>query len=98
MAPPVTAACTISRPALPVIITTRENFQKLQVFAKEYVPQVSDRLLHYTGERPLFDLHAVEEEIQKALARRVDLKSGGYLIFDQTEACHCDSQLQTASM
>jgi ribonuclease G len=69
-----------------VLIDSRENFQKLQVFAKEYVPQVSDRLLHYTGERPLFDLHGVEEEIQKALARRVDLKSGGYLIFDQTEA------------
>ena len=41
---------------------------------------------HYTGERPLFDLHGVEDEIQKALARRVDLKSGGYLIIDQTEA------------
>ncbi|MDK9703488.1 MAG: ribonuclease G [Sulfuritalea sp.] len=69
-----------------VIIDSRENFQKLQIFAREYVPQVSDRLIHYTGERPLFDLHGVEDEIQKALARRVDLKSGGYLIFDQTEA------------
>jgi ribonuclease G len=69
-----------------VIIDSRENFQKLQSFAQEYVPQVTDRLIHYTGERPLFDLHGVEDEIQKALARRVDLKSGGYLIFDQTEA------------
>ncbi|MEF8716977.1 MAG: Rne/Rng family ribonuclease [Candidatus Accumulibacter necessarius] len=43
-------------------------------------------LEHYVGERPLFDLHGVEDEIQKALARRVDLKSGGYLIIDQTEA------------
>jgi ribonuclease G len=42
--------------------------------------------VHYTGERPLFDLHNVEEEIEKALSRRVDLKSGGYLIIDQTEA------------
>jgi ribonuclease G len=42
--------------------------------------------LHYTGERPLFDLYGVEEEIQRALERRVDLKSGGYLIVDQTEA------------
>ena len=41
---------------------------------------------HYGAERPLFDLHAIEEEIEKALARRVDLKSGGYLIIDQTEA------------
>jgi ribonuclease G len=69
-----------------VIIDSRENFQKLQHFAREYVPQVADRLVHYTGERPLFDLHGVEDEIQRALARRVDLKSGGYLIFDQTEA------------
>ena len=69
-----------------VIIDSRETFQKLQAFAQEYVPQVRDRLVHYTGERPLFDLHGVEDEIQKALARRVDLKSGGYLIFDQTEA------------
>ena len=44
------------------------------------------RLDHYTGERPLFDLYNVEDEIEKALARRVDLKSGGYLIIDQTEA------------
>jgi ribonuclease G len=69
-----------------VIIDSRENFQKLTSFAQEYVPQVCSRLVHYTGERPLFDLHGVEDEIQKALARRVDLKSGGYLIFDQTEA------------
>lgn len=69
-----------------VLIDSRENFQKLKVFAQEYVPQVSDRLVHYTGDRPLFELHGIEDEIQKALARRVDLKSGGYLIFDQTEA------------
>jgi ribonuclease G len=40
----------------------------------------------HTGDRPLFDLHGVEEELERALARRVDLKSGGYLIIDQTEA------------
>jgi ribonuclease G len=51
-----------------------------------YTPAVVPLLTHYIGERPLFDLHGVEDEIQKALARRVDLKSGGYLIFDQTEA------------
>jgi ribonuclease G len=69
-----------------VLIDSRENFQKLKIFSQEYVPQVSDRLVHYTGDRPLFELHGIEDEIQKALARRVDLKSGGYLIFDQTEA------------
>jgi ribonuclease G len=69
-----------------VVIDSRENFIKLSAFAKEYMPQVLDRLEHYTGERPLFDMYGVEDEIQKALARRVDLKSGGYLIIDQTEA------------
>ena len=69
-----------------VLIDSRENFQKLKIFSQEYVQQVSDRLVHYTGDRPLFELHGIEDEIQKALARRVDLKSGGYLIFDQTEA------------
>jgi ribonuclease G len=76
----------VSRETTAVVIDSRENFQKLQSFAHEYVPQVRNRLAHYTGERPLFDLHGVEDEIQKALARRVELKSGGYLIFDQTEA------------
>jgi ribonuclease G len=69
-----------------IVIDSRENFQKLRGFAELYMPQVLDLLTHYSGERTLFDLHGVEEEIQKALSRRVDLKSGGYLIVDQTEA------------
>src|SRR5574340_161899 len=69
-----------------VIVDSRENFQKLTTFAEEYMPKVLPLLTHYTGERPLFDLHNVEDEIQKALARRVDLKPGGYLISDQPEA------------
>jgi ribonuclease G len=69
-----------------ILIDSRETFLRLSSFADEYTPAVQPLLEHYTGERPLFDLHGVEEEIQKALARRVDLKSGGYLILDQTEA------------
>jgi ribonuclease G len=69
-----------------VVIDSRENFQKLSAFTQEYMPQLVGMLQHYTGERPLFDLFGIEEEIQKALARRVELKSGGYLIIDQTEA------------
>jgi ribonuclease G len=67
-------------------IDSRENFQMLQQFGTTYTPSVLAKLVHYTGERPLFDLYGVEEEIQRALGRRVDLKSGGYLIVDQTEA------------
>ena len=67
-------------------IDSRENFNMLVEFAQIYTPSVLARLTHYTGERPLFDLYGVEEEILRALGRRVDLKSGGYLIVDQTEA------------
>ena len=69
-----------------VLVDSRENFQKLATFAETYTPNVRAKLEHYTGERPLFDLYNVEPEIEKALSRRVDLKSGGYLIVDQTEA------------
>jgi len=69
-----------------VLVDSRENHQKLSAFAQGYMPQVLGRIEHYTGERPLFELYNVEEEIERALSRRVDLKSGGYLIIDQTEA------------
>ena len=69
-----------------VLVDSRENHQKLTAFAQGYMPQLVGKIEHYTGERPLFELYNVEEEIEKALSRRVDLKSGGYLIIDQTEA------------
>lgn len=61
-------------------------FQELQHFTREYVPELNKKLEYYPGERPIFDLYDVENEVQRALERRVDLKSGGYLIIDQTEA------------
>ena len=67
-------------------IDSRESFARLQKFVRDFIPELSTRLEHYAGERPLFDLYGIEDEIQRALSRRVDLKSGGYLIFDQTEA------------
>ncbi len=69
-----------------VLIDSRENFQNSQEFAKTFVPEVTDKLEYYPGERPIFDLYGVEGEIQKALGNKVQLKSGGYLIVDQTEA------------
>lgn len=69
-----------------IVIDSRENFLKLVAFAETYMSRLLPKLEHYTGERPLFDLYGVEDEIEKALARRVNLKSGGYLIVDQTEA------------
>src|SRR6185436_8473222 len=76
----------VSAATVRVLVDSRENHQKLHAFAQRYMPQLASRLEHYTGERPLFDLYNVEDEIEKALSRRVDLKSGGYLIIDQTEA------------
>jgi len=69
-----------------VLVDSRETHQRLLAFAQDYIRNVSGKIEHYGGERPLFDLYGVEDEIEKALARRVDLKSGGYLIIDQTEA------------
>jgi ribonuclease G len=69
-----------------VVVDSRETFVRMQEFARGYTPVLVERLAHHAGERPLFDLHGVEDEIEKALSRRVDLKSGGYLIVDQTEA------------
>jgi ribonuclease G len=69
-----------------IIVDSRETFARLQEFAQRYTRQALPILEHYAGERPLFDLFGVEDEIERALARRVDLKSGGYVIIDQTEA------------
>jgi ribonuclease G len=77
----------LARPQVERIrIDSQESFSALQAFCADYVPEVAGLLECYRGERPLFDLHGVEQEIQRALARKVDLKSGGYLIIDQTEA------------
>ncbi len=69
-----------------VRIDSRESHARMEKFAKHYAPEIGGRLEHYPGERPLFDLYGVENEIQKALQRKVLLKSGGYLIIEQTEA------------
>jgi len=69
-----------------VRVDSRETSNIMLEFAEKYVPEVAEFVEHYPGERPIFDLHAVEDEIQKGLERKVQLKSGGYLIIDQTEA------------
>lgn len=61
-------------------------FQSLLRFAEQFVPAAAGRLQLYKGDAPLFEHYGIDLEIEKALARRVDLKSGGYLVFDQTEA------------
>ncbi|WP_295624590.1 ribonuclease G [uncultured Nitrosomonas sp.] len=69
-----------------ILVDSRENYQRLVKFAQSYMTCIAERITLYTGDRPLFDLCAVEDEIERSLANRVNLKSGGYLIIDQTEA------------
>jgi len=67
-------------------IDSRETYKRACEFAHDFIPEVEARIEYYPGERPIFDLYSVEDEIQKALQKKVLLKSGGYLIIDQTEA------------
>ena len=67
-------------------IDSRETFQRIEGFVQRFTPDLADKLEYYPGERPIFDLYSVDDEIQKALDRKVQLKSGGHLVIDQTEA------------
>jgi ribonuclease G len=67
-------------------VDSAENFERLNQFAATYTPNLVGKLTLHRGERALFDLFDVDSEINKALGRRVDLKSGGYLMIDQTES------------
>ena len=76
----------VSEATQTIRVDSREQFEALKAFGAEFMPAAAEKLQHYKGERPIFDLYSVDEEIAKALGRRVELKSGGYLIVDQTEA------------
>ncbi|HEY8034071.1 MAG TPA: ribonuclease G [Methylobacter sp.] len=69
-----------------VRVDSRETYHRLVEFAEIFVPEIVPVIEHYTGECPVFDIYSVEDEIQKALDRKVNLKSGGHLVFDQTES------------
>jgi len=67
-------------------IDSRETYNKVIKFASKFIPELAPRIEYYPGERPIFDLYGAEDEIQRALQSKIKLKSGGYLIIDQTEA------------
>ena len=69
-----------------VKVDSRETCEKLRTFAAQFMPGLAEKIEHYAGQRPVFDLYGVEDEIQRALDKEVPLKSGGYLVIDQTEA------------
>jgi ribonuclease G len=69
-----------------VLVDSRETYTRVEEFLHDFMPDSKEKIDHYPGERPLFELYNIEDDIQKALQRKVMLKSGGYLIIDQTEA------------
>ncbi|HVJ39263.1 MAG TPA: ribonuclease G [Stenotrophomonas sp.] len=69
-----------------VKVDSNETFAQLQAFVAKYMPVLAERIELYAGDRPIFDLYGVEDEIGRALEKQVPLKSGGYLVIDQTEA------------
>jgi ribonuclease G len=69
-----------------VLVDSPREHARMQEFAGAFMPEAAPLIEMYAGPRPLFDLNGVEEEIAKALDRKVQLKSGGHLVIDQTEA------------
>jgi ribonuclease G len=69
-----------------ILVDSEHDFEKMQAFARSFLPQIEPKLELYMRRRPIFDLHGIEDEIKKALQRSISLKSGGYIIIDQTEA------------
>lgn len=67
-------------------VDSMETYQKAKLFLAEFMPELVDKLKPYQNDSPLFDMYGIEQELQKALDRKVILKSGGYLVIDQTEA------------
>jgi ribonuclease G len=69
-----------------VLVDSPAEHERMREFAAAFMPGAASVVELYTGPRPIFDLNGVEEEIAKALDRKVPLKSGGHLVIDQTEA------------
>ncbi len=67
-------------------VDSAEAHRKMVKFAEVFLPEIVPLVEHYQGECPVFDIYNVEDEISRALDRKVKLKSGGHLVFDQTEA------------
>jgi ribonuclease G len=69
-----------------VLVDSATEQKRMVEFARAFIPNTTTEFELYNGPRPIFDLHGIEEEITKALDRKVQLKSGGHLVIDQTES------------
>ncbi len=69
-----------------IIIDDKDAHGRLVRFVEQFMPDRKDDVELYSGSEPVFDAYGIEDEIGRALSRKVPLKSGGYLIIDQAEA------------
>jgi ribonuclease G len=69
-----------------ILVDSEPDFIAMREFTRTYLPDAEPMLELYKRRRPIFDLHGIEDEITKSMDRNISLKSGGYVIFDQTEA------------
>jgi len=69
-----------------LVIDSHEDYEKLSDFVSSYFPELMSKIELYDGMEPIFDAFAIEHDVARALERKVWLKSGGYIIIDQTEA------------
>ena len=69
-----------------ILVDSEDDYAAMREFAATFLPDIDVNIEFYKRRRPIFDLHGIEEEIRRSLDRDIPLKSGGYLIFDQTEA------------
>ena len=76
----------LSRGVSRVVVDSADELERMAAFAAEFMPETAARIELHTGTRPIFDLHGIEDEISRALERKVMLRSGGHLVIDQTEA------------
>ena len=76
----------LARGVTRVLVDSPREHERMREFAAAFMPQGAPGIELYSGPRPIFDLSGIEEEIAKALDRKVPLKSGGHLVIDQTEA------------
>ena len=76
----------LARGVTRVLVDSPREHERMLAFAAAFMPQGAPAIELHNGARPIFDLNGVEEEIAKALDRKVPLKSGGHLVIDQTEA------------
>jgi ribonuclease G len=69
-----------------VLVDSPVEYARMMDFTRSFMPEYADRIELYQASRPIFDLHGIEDEINRALDARVPLKSGGHIVIQQTEA------------